>query len=232
MVFVLHVHSLLIAVTLFVVAICSCASFIESVGFGFLLFQGYDNSATPLKSICHLSLFVLCLKYICMYIINSFTNQASWFVKWLQEKSLTFSLLAGIQSLCRNHIRCERKILMWKTGVKAWSAWGKKNIPGYVCKSVVCFFLKRLRLDGMAKLFILSFLKLAHGNILTLESPMIHWNHWVKIPILTLRQLRKYLLYLLGHFYTASASHLLNLKLHTFFLLLSGWVADCVKYEQ
>lgn len=211
MVFVLHVHSLLIAVTLFVVAICSCASFIESVGFGFLLFQGYDNSATPLKSICHLSLFVLCLKYICMYIINSFTNQASWFVKWLQEKSITFSLLAGIQSLCRNHIRCERKILMWKTGVKAWSAWGK--------------FV-------MAKLFILSFLKLAHGNILTLESPMIHWNHWVKIPILTLRQLRKYLLYLLGHFYTASASHLLNLKLHTLFLLQSGWVADCVKYEQ
>lgn len=140
MVFVLHVHSLLIAVTLFVVAICSCGSFIESVGFGFLLFQGYDNSATPLKSICHLSLFVLCLKYICMYIINSFTNQASWFVKWLQEKSITFSLLAGIQSLCRNHIRCERKILMWKTGVKAWSAWGNKNIPGYVCKHVVWGF--------------------------------------------------------------------------------------------
>lgn len=144
MVLVLHVHSLLIAVSLFVVAICSCGSFIESVGFGLLLFQGYDNSATPLKGICHLSLFVLCLKgmYICTYIINSFTNQTwgFWFVKWLQEESITFSLLAGIQSLCRNHIRCERKILMWKTGVKAWSAWGNKNIAGYVCKSVVWGF--------------------------------------------------------------------------------------------
>lgn len=59
MVFVLHVHSLLIAVSLFVVAICSCGSFIESVGFGLLLFQGYDNSATPLEGVCHLSLFVL-----------------------------------------------------------------------------------------------------------------------------------------------------------------------------